>query len=206
MAQRRMGAMSGPFETAGPADVASLVEAMPLCWIVPIADPAACMLMPIVVERDGGGEPVSILGHLPRRAPTTATLNADGRALFLVLGPNRYISPEMAGRSDWAPTWNFASARISGHCQFDEELTRPAVEALTRQMEGPDGWTMDGVADRVDDLLSRVVGYRARIDRIDPRFKLGQDEAPDDFAAIVGAMGDHPLTDWMRRYGPLREG
>lgn len=198
--------MNSAFEAIGPRDVASLVDAMPLCWIVPVSDPASCMLMPVVIERDGEGEPVSILGHLPRRAPTTATLNADGRALFLVLGPNRYMSPAMVGRDDWGPTWNFASARITARTVFDEGLTRPAIEVLTRHMEGPDGWTTDGLASRIDDLLARVIGYRATIDRMEPRFKLGQDEAPEDFAAMLGAMGDHPLTDWMHRYGPKSAG
>ena len=58
----------------------------------------------------------------------------------------------------------------------------------------------------LDDLLARVIGYRATIDRMEPRFKLGQDEAPEDFAAMLGAMGDHPLTDWMHRYWPKSAG
>lgn len=191
--------MNADFAAASDGDLARLVAEAPLCWIVPGSAPAAAILMPVVLERDASGRPASLLGHLPLGAPAARALADDPAATFLFLGPNRYISPAMAGRDDWAPTWNFASAKLEAAVSIDPALTRAAIEALVAQLEGPRGWTPDLLGERYDRLLARIVGFRASIDAVHPRFKLGQDEAEPVYRSIVAALEGSPLGDWMDR-------
>ena len=186
----------------GPDDVAALVAETPLCWIVPHAEPTAAILMPVVLERDHDGAARSLLGHLPRSAPATTALVRNGAASFLFLGANNYISPTDAGRSDWGPTWNFASARITGRVALDPDLTAPALVDLVDRLEGADGWTVAALGERYDRLAAQIIGFRAGIDAVAPRFKLAQDERPDVRASILTAFAGTPLGRWMRRLSP----
>jgi transcriptional regulator len=172
---------------------------MPLCWIVPHRAPEAAILMPVILQREGGG--ISLLGHLPRNAPAVAILAEEPLASFLFLGPNAYISPNMAGRRDWAPTWNFAAARLSGTVTLDDNLTRPSVEALVAHMEGPAGWRIEELGARASDLLARILGFHATISSAAPRLKLGQDESPETFEAIANALDGTDLGKWMAQWG-----
>ena len=194
--------MVDAFSDVGADHVADLVGETPLCWIVPRAEPQSAMLMPVLLERDAAGAARSLLGHLPRRAPATTALELSGAAEFLFLGPNAYIAPVDAGRSDWGPTWNFASARISGDVTFDTALTGPALVALVRHLEGVDGWSVAALGDRYDALAERVIGFRAAIGDVAPRFKLAQDEEPAVRGNILAAFEGTPLGRWMRRFAP----
>lgn len=176
-----------------------LVEQVPLCWIVPHADPAAALLMPVVAQAGERGAAMTLLGHLPLRSPAAAILACEPFASFLFLGPNAYVSPEVVGRDDWAPTWNFASARLTGTVTMDAGLTKQSVEAVTTMMEGEDGWTMDRMGPRAEVLLAKIIGFRAEIAQSVPRFKLGQDETPADYNRIRRHFGNGALGRWMDR-------
>ena len=191
--------MSERFTSVPAEGLDALVAHTPLCWIVPHGAPEAAILMPVVLERDGAD--ISLLGHLPRGAPATRMLGKDPAATFLFLGPHGYISPAVAERRDWAPTWNFASARLTGSLRLDSGITRPSVEALVAQMEGARGWRIDELGLRADDLLERIIGFIATVHEVASRFKLGQDEDPDTFAAIVSSLDGTELGMWTSRYG-----
>lgn len=191
--------MSATFAQVSHDDLARLVAETPLAWIVPHAAPHSALLMPVLLERDGEGRPTSLLGHLPLGAPATNALASDARAGFLFLGPNRYIPPSMAGERDWAPTWNFVSARIEAAVGLAADLTREAVESLTNHLEGPDGWSPSELGPRYADLLARIVGFRASIAAISPRFKLGQDESTHVRQNIAEGLDGTPLGEWTGR-------
>jgi transcriptional regulator len=188
-----------PFMQVSDEELARLIADAPLCWIVPHAEPAGAILMPVLLERDGDGRPASLLGHLPRRAPAASALAQQGAASFLFLGPNSYISPAMAGRLQWAPTWNFVSARVDATVALDDRLTRKSVEEMVAHMEGAGGWRPNELGDRFADLLAKIVGFRAVIDVSAPRFKLGQDEDEEVFGNIASALHDTPIGEWTRR-------
>lgn len=191
--------MSDPFSTLPDDRLDALIGQTPICWIVPHAAPDAAILMPVILEREV--RTVSLLGHLPRRARATDVLGLEPAASFLFLGPNAYVSPAMAGRRDWAPTWNFASAKLTGPVALDDALTRPSVEAVVAHMEGRAGWRIEELGPRADDLIAQIIGFRAVACDTSLRLKLGQDEKPDDFASIAKALEGTNLGEWMTRYG-----
>ncbi len=194
--------MSSSFEQWDDDDLADLVAAFPLAWIIPLADPAIATPMPMLLERDEDGKPARLLGHLPKAHPMVSPLAADPRALFLFQGPHGYISPAWLDTADWAPTWNFAIARVEASVAFDDGLTDEALRRLVGHMEKlhPSGWSIDALGDRYKDLKARVIGFRATISHVTARFKLGQDERPEIFEQIVSGLGGDPLAQWMRRF------
>ncbi|MBY0511882.1 MAG: FMN-binding negative transcriptional regulator [Rhodospirillaceae bacterium] len=187
---------------ADDAALAELIAQHPLAWIVAKSAPESAALMPMLLETDAAGRPVALLGHLPKAHPIVGALTQTPRALFLFLGPNAYISPEWLSNKDWGPTWNFATAQITADIAFDDALTDEALSKLVAHMEKgrPSPWTIDSLGPRYESLRGRVIGFRATIKQVSPRFKLGQDEKPTVFAEILRGLGDHPLARWMRRF------
>lgn len=173
--------------------------AYPFAWIVPFADPSAALLMPVLIETDEDGKPASLLGHLPRMHEATKALAGDGRIAVLYLGPHAYIPPAWIRKKHWAPTWNFVSLKVTATATTDTDLTRPAVETLVHHMEAPAGssWTVADMGERYEGLLGGIIGFRAAIDTLTPRFKVGRDETAESHADIRHGLAGHPLADWM---------
>ena len=197
-----MTARVSPFERWTDRDIVDLVGAQPLALVVTPTIEGAATPLPILIETDAAGRPVSLLGHFARRNRQVDAVRAHPRTHFLFMGPHGYISPELlAEPGQWAPTWNYAFARITADVAFDESLNREAVTRLVEKMEsGRDRpWSHKQMGERFDKLIPHIIAFRAPIVGIDARFKLGQDERPENLADIVaGSPG--PLADWMRRF------
>jgi transcriptional regulator len=175
-------------------DIARLVAAHPLGWIVPCGAPGLASPMPLLLD-DGQ----SLLGHLPRAHPLVGAFEANPSGVFLFQGPHGYITPEWMSDKDWAPTWNFAVAMITAEVVIDDALTDEALRRLVAHMEqGRDQpWTVEAMGPRYAALRERVIGFRATITDCRLRLKLGQDENDTVFGEILTGLGDTPLARWM---------
>lgn len=118
------------------------------------------------------------------------------------MGPQGYVSPAQAGRRDWAPTWNYAQLRIKAKITVDENLTPQAVDSLIYPMERDreQPWSASELGERYDQLMSHILGFRARVVSLKAKFKLGQDEKPEDLRAILSNLAESDLVQWMRRF------
>ena len=183
------------FEPA-PGELGRLIDAAPLAWIVPQAEPQAAILMPVVRERASE----RLLGHLPRRHRAAQALGAGGRAQLLFLGPHGFVSNDVAGVDDWAPTWNFAAASLEADIALDAALTDRALAATVAHLEPT--WTAARMGPRYAALAAQVIGFSATIVTAHPRFKLGQDERPEVRARIIAAFAGTPLGEWMESAAP----
>src|SRR3546814_21023828 len=65
-------------------------------------------------------------------------------------------------------------------------------------------WTVEEMGDRYPAMRAKVIGFRAVIRAITPRFKLGQDERPAVFDEIVASLHEPALVRWMRRFARAR--
>ncbi|MGH6774408.1 FMN-binding negative transcriptional regulator [Brucella tritici] len=197
--------MSGPFDSWSNRDIGDVISAYPLASIVPDVDPLAAIEMPVLLDCDDEGRPVSLTGHLPRHAPISRLLARSTRCTFLFRGPDGYISPAMAGKSDWAPTWNFIVVRIAADVVPDEALTDVALDRTVAHMERdrPAAWNRESLGARYETLRRGVIGFRAPVATIAARFKLGQDERRETFDHILASLGDTPLASWMMRMSIL---
>ena len=193
--------MSAAFTQVGEDEVRALIQAFPLAWLVPAGDPGLAQLLPCLPT--AGDETLRIEGHIPLSAPLCTLLENDPRLTILVLGPNGYVSPRMMNDPRWGPTWNFASVSLSGTVDFMPGRTGAIVKRLTAHMEGmnDEEWIARRMGDRFDELAQKIVGFECSIEACRPRFKLGQDEATDNYGRIAAHFGDSPLGRMMNDRG-----
>ncbi|WP_422057664.1 FMN-binding negative transcriptional regulator [Sphingomonas sp.] len=195
------------FERFDVTDVRALVEGYPLAWVC--GGPAAALessLLPLVGVFDDAGRLVELIGHLMRSNPLHGALRDDPRATILFSGPQAYVSPEHAGRRNWAPTWNYAQVTIGAEIAFDSALTEHALKVLIDAMEARRAapWGVEELGPRYHAMLEQIIGFRARVTSVSGKFKLGQDEDDATLGAILDALPDGEMTAWMRRFNPGR--
>jgi transcriptional regulator len=195
------------FERFDETDVCKLIEEYPLAWVCG-GGPAdmEASLLPLVGRFDEKGNLVELIGHLMRSNPLYAALVADPRSTILFHGPDSYISPEHAGRRDWAPTWNYAQLKIRAEVRFDDALTEPSLNLLIDAMEHGRirPWTSEELGERYKAMLTRIIGFRASVTGMTGKFKLGQDEQTETLTSILGSLPDSDTVDWMRRFNKGR--
>lgn len=189
------------------SDLVRLVEEYPLAWIVSNgAAGFAATPLPTVAEPDEAGEIVSLMGHFALRNPHVEVLRATTRALILFSGPQSYISPEAVTRPQWAPTWKYAVARFDVDIELlpqeNGEALHKLVEHMERDRRVP--WTIAKMGDRYERILPHIIAFRAHVRSVDATFNLGQEETPQTFTEILGAMQDATLARWMRDFNPGR--
>jgi transcriptional regulator len=189
-------------------DVLRLLATQPFAWLVSAGgDDAAFTPLPLRAECDASGQLVALRGHLARRNPHVARLQRDGRAQALVMGPHAYVSPSWLDDRTQAPSWNYAAAVFDLDVTLSEEAPeiRAELDALVTQMEAgrPRAWALDEMGERYARLATGVSSLRGVVREVRATFKLGQDEAPFDFAQLLlglQADGEHALVDWMRDF------
>lgn len=187
---------------AEPQDVAALVAAYPLAWVVS-GGPTdyASTPLPLLGETDAEGRIISLFGHFARSNPHVAALERDPRAAILFQGPQGYISPTLVSNPTWGATWNYAVARFDVDIAFVPEETGDSVWRLAEAVEKdrPPRWTPAALGARYDELIQHIIAFRATVRGTNARFKLGQDERPETFGEIVAGLGEGDLSAWMRR-------
>jgi transcriptional regulator len=193
------------FEPRTEADLLQLIEEYPLAWVVSVGDPGfGATPLPLLAEPGPDGKIVSLLGHFALSNPHVALLRAAPRATILFMGPQDYISPELVSKPGWAPTWNYATAQFDARIELLPQENAQALQKLVYWMErnrqAP--WTIDRMGDRYDPMLKRIVAFRAHVERVRGRFKLGQDELPQTRIEVMSKLGNPDLVRWMARFNP----
>lgn len=183
--------------------ISDLIEAHPLAWVTSHAgDTSIATPLPLVADYDSEGRLAALIGHFALANRHVAALRAAPRAHILFSGPQAYVSPKHVARRTWAPTWNYAVARLDCRIAFDADANDAALRRLTDKMEAMcgDGWTVDEVGSpRYDVMKTHIIAFRAEILGCEATFKLGQDERDGDFETITAGLDDQPLVAWMKR-------
>lgn len=196
-----------PYQGA-PDDVVDLIREFPLAWVAPLDDQAArvATLLPMLADVDAEGRIVSLLGHMARRNPLLAALEARPRAVLLFTGPQGYVSPGLVSNKTWAPTWNYAQVRIEAEIRLRPDLGHEALDRLTRVMDQQDqtGWRPRDVGARYDAMEQAIIAFEADVTGLNARFKLGQDETGQVLREILAGHPDQAMTSWMRRMNAHR--
>lgn len=187
--------MPHPFDPRDAADVRRLAADHPLAWLISANFNASPL--PLIAEAGANGTITSLFGHCALGNPLVADFRADPNGLILFNGPGGYISPSLVSKPGWAPTWNYAVLRFRVEVEFVGDETRDAIERLVTMMEGDD-WSTARVGTRYEQMLARIIAFRAHVRYTDHRFKLGQDESPQSFAEIVAGHRDPVLAGWMK--------
>jgi transcriptional regulator len=195
------------FERFDDDDVRALIEAYPLAWVCAGSGAAIeASQLPLIGVYDDAGRLTELIGHLMRSNWLYPALTVAPDATILFAGPDAYVSPEHAGRRDWAPTWNYAQLRIGAEIAFDEDFTEYSLQVLIDAMEAERAqpWDIGELGARYHAMLGRIIGFRARVTSLSGKFKLGQDENPATLNAILANLPDAAMSAWMRRFNKGR--
>ena len=98
------------------------------------------------------------------------------------------------------PTWNYSTIHAYGRPQAITDPSETAdilwrlVEA--NETDATDNWSMSRLsADDVKKQLKGIVAFRMPIDRLEGKFKMGQNRAPEDVQAAVKGLRAAGNTD-----------
>lgn len=144
--------------------------------------------------------PVELIGGVLRShvARGNALAQLDGSdVLVMFQGADAYISPNWYPSKQEAhrevPTWNYAAVHVHGKLRVipDAAWLREFLHALTARHEADEAkpWSMaDAPADYIDALLKGIVGIEVSIERIEAKFKFGQNKSEANRRGVIAGL------------------
>lgn len=145
--------------------------------------------LPLLVEPGAEGAQGRLLGHMARANPQWRAFSEDRDVLVIFQGPHTYVSPSWYVSTPNVPTWNYAVVHAYGRPRLitepDESLRilRATVDTYESGFEKP--WSVDQVGDYAQRLLPGIVAFELRLTRLEGKFKLNQNRAPEDRRAVM---------------------
>jgi transcriptional regulator len=139
-------------------------------------DPLYATHLPLLVDRNAGPQGC-LVGHVARANPHWRQL-AGQQVLVVFSGAHAYVSPTWYQAENVVPTWNYVAVHAYGHCSLVEDeqgiarIIQDSVEKFERSMPTP--WTIDSGTPFFERLAKMVVGIRIELDRLEGKWKLGQ--------------------------------
>ena len=164
-----------------------LMRARPLAALVTVGENGlSANHIPLLVN----SEPApfgTLVGHVARG--NQLWRDADVPVLAIFTGPENYISPSWyAAKQEHGrvvPTWNYIAVHAHGVLRVhdDREWLRGLVTRLTETHEAQFArpWSVtDAPAEYIDGLLKGIVGIEIPIERLEGKWKMGQNRSAAD--------------------------
>jgi transcriptional regulator len=171
----------------------SFIEANSFATLVTTVEGAPfATRLPMLLDRNAGVHG-TLIGHVARANPHRRSFDGNAAALAMFDGPHAYISPHWYATSPAVPTWNYATVHAYGTPRIIEDPRRveEIVERLAATYEAalPQPWSARELPpDFKANLLKAIVGFEMPIDRIDGKFKFGQNRPLEDQVAILATL------------------
>lgn len=145
--------------------------------------------------------------HLARGNGITRHLDG-ATAVFVVQGPDGYISPDWYGLgADQVPTWNYVAVELEGRMRrMEQDALVAQLDAISAERETQLApkvpWTRDKMdAALFERMTQGIVGFTLEVQAWRGTLKLGQNKPEAArLAAADGAdaSGRHGIAHWMR--------
>lgn len=129
--------------------------------------------------------------HMARANPQWKDFSNGEDVLCIFHGPHAYISPSWYEQQHTVPTWNYAVIHVYGKPSLvSENELRQIVLDTTQKFESamPQPWKVPLSQQEVAAMLKAIVGFRIAINRVEPKFKLGQNRSPEDQAKMLRSL------------------
>ncbi len=142
--------------------------------------------LPLILSR-----PERILtSHIARaNAHCAALLRDQSPVLAIFHGPSSYVTGSWYPQRDMPSTVYYTAVHCYGRLEFqDAGNLRESLEELVHRYEDPipDGWQTSDIAEKdVTRRLPSILGFVMKIERLEGKFKLGQDEPKRDALAVA---------------------
>jgi transcriptional regulator len=146
--------------------------------------------LPLLLDRHGA-PPGVLVGHMARANPQWR--HADGRPVLAVFsGPHAYVSPAWYEATEVVPTWNYVAVHATGvfRAVHDRDALGEIVRATVAVYEGarPQPWQLEEASPFLDRMLAGIVGFRIEVEKIEGKWKLGQNHPPERRRKVVSAL------------------
>ncbi|RJG47919.1 FMN-binding negative transcriptional regulator [Motilimonas pumila] len=153
--------------------------------------------LPLVLQSDG--EQLKLLGHIAKANPLWKQVEEQAPVLITFQGPNAYISPnwypskQRDGKA--VPTWNYIAVHVRGQVTFSHrgDSKRAMLTALTEQLEAGQAqpWQLtDAPEAYVTKMLSAIVGFEIKVQSIEGKWKISQNQSFENQQGVVNGLGD----------------
>jgi transcriptional regulator len=197
-------------------DALELIEKNP--WALLVSNGATGPLatnLPLLFDHRREDKTV-LVGHLAR-ANEHALLLQESSVPHLAIfeGPYSYVTASWYPNRDMPSTYYYTAVHCYGRIKIQDEAALDAcVERLTQVMEAPvpRGWQIHEIErEAITRRYKAIVGFEFHIDRIEAKFKLGQDEPLKDALAVAehlekrGREEDVALATMIRRQNSGRK-
>jgi transcriptional regulator len=170
--------------------------------------------LPFMLDTTRGDKGV-LSSHLSRANAHAAALSRlTEPALAVFRGPSSYVTASWYPGRDMPPTVYYIAVHCYGPLVFqDEARLRDALELLTTRSEAhvPNGWSTSEIPQQeVLRRLPAILGFELKIQRLEAKFKLGQDEPKRDAMAVAEYLlqsttpQDIALGEMVYRYNEAR--
>jgi transcriptional regulator len=196
------------------ADSRQIIEQNPWALLVSNGDdgPLATNL-PLLIEHTSLIDveaKIVLVGHLARGNQHLAHLKAaPTNVLAIFEGPSSYVTASWYPERQMPSTYYYTAVHCSGRLEFQNiyELDR-SLEDLTDRMEAPhpNGWrTSEIPRSEIVRRLPAITGFRLLVERMEAKFKLGQDEPLRDALAVADALEEHDVPNDHALAAMIRE-
>jgi transcriptional regulator len=145
--------------------------------------------LPFVLNTEQEGQ-ILLTSHIARANDHTSALRSNRHPVVAVFeGPSSYVTASWYPGRDMPPTIYYSAVHCYGHLVFQQnpEL-RASLEDLTVRSEKhvPNGWSTSEIPDEaIVRRLNSILGFELYVDRLEAKFKLGQDEPKRDALAVA---------------------
>ncbi len=169
-------------------DIWKLVEANPWALLVSNGpDGPLATNLPLILDRTR--EKPVLISHLARaNAHAQVLREATTPTLAIFHGPVSYVTASWYPNRDMPSTYYYTAVHCYGRVRIQQEAAlRQSVEELTQGMESqyPNGWKTSEIPPQdITRRLPSIMGFEIEIDRVEGKFKLGQDEPVKDAMAV----------------------
>lgn len=204
-------------------DLASLYQQMRACRLPTLVSHGTSGLLashlPLLLEPEEG--PYGTLyGHFARANPQWRDLAEGSPALIIFQNSDAYVSPSWyaskAEHGKVVPTWNYISVQAQGCAEVfdDAERLLQLVSRLSEQHEAerPQPWAVsDAPSDYIASMLRAIVGFALPIERLNGKWKLGQNRSQADRAGVRAGLAasfeprDRELAAYMANTDSAKE-
>jgi transcriptional regulator len=145
--------------------------------------------VPVFLDRSVGSYG-ALYGHISRRNPQGGTINGQHSAVVVFRGPHYYMSPAWYAKTEGVPTWNFAVVHASGKLKAvtEEKPLHDLLAKLIAKFESYEksNYDFSKLSDSYKDgLMAGAIGFAMEIERLEGKFKLGQERSEPDKEAVL---------------------
>jgi transcriptional regulator len=156
------------------------------------ADGPEASHVPLLLERAQAPRWGRLLGHVARANLQHERFDGATPVLAIFHGPHAYVSPAWYARHPAVPTWNYGVVHAYGRPRTigDDVAVEALLGRLVEQYEAgrPGRWRPDLPEKFAAGMRRGIVAFALEIERVEAKFKLGQNRPPEDRAGALAGL------------------